>query len=326
MNRMISFERNVTSRCLLIVGILLLALPSTAYAQGEDGTRAERNLLVIAEMLPGRFDNANQSYFDSRLKEPAAEQHPRFHTTIKRVEALEIGEYVFSVTFDGQAEGDPKEYFLYSLAVNNDGWSVRMKIYAKSSPDDDVPATYLPGCDIFWLEEAGQFRAIQEKDNCRIGSHATLAREILLSQDALWVKFRADPRRHYTLERARPFSCYLDVPGVGGGRDIPYKRYQIPSIHDRGGEVWTTLDDGSEISIRLQNIRWPMNNLKNIFTRHSFVIYINKREGGKTEEITYAWAAPDAQRIGVNLKWMLVNCFMINNENVTPFFKTEPRL
>ncbi len=87
-----------------------------------------------------------------------------------------------------------------------------------------------------------------------------------------------------------------------------------------------TLDYGSEIAIRLQNIRWPMNNLENIFTRHSFVIYINKREGDEIEEITYAWAAPDSQRIRVNLKWMLVNCFMINNENVTPFFKTEPRL
>ena len=46
--------------------IVVTVLPLAAYAQGQDSTPAERNLLIMAEMLPGVYDNANQAYFDQR--------------------------------------------------------------------------------------------------------------------------------------------------------------------------------------------------------------------------------------------------------------------
>jgi hypothetical protein len=33
-------------------------------AQGQDSTPGERNLLVMAELLPGHYDNVNQNYFE----------------------------------------------------------------------------------------------------------------------------------------------------------------------------------------------------------------------------------------------------------------------
>ena len=47
--------------------VMLLAVSTTTcYAQGEDSSTAERDLLVIEAMLPGIYANANQSYFDGR--------------------------------------------------------------------------------------------------------------------------------------------------------------------------------------------------------------------------------------------------------------------
>jgi len=133
---------------------------------------------------------------------------------------------------------------------------------------------------------------------------------------------------HFALDRARIFSCYIDLPGVGGGRDIPFKRYQISDVHDLGGEKWVTTDDGQEIGINLFRVMWTFNNLEGVFTRPSFVMYIKtKEEDNSVKEVSYAWTEPDAQRIGINLKWMLVNCYMVSNEDVVPFYKTdEPRL
>ena len=68
-----------------------------------------------------------------------------------------------------------------------------------------------------------------------------------------------------------------------------------------------------------------MNNLRNVFTRHSLVLYIGKKESADQEskEISYTWTSPDAQRIGLNLMWMLTNCYMISNEDVTPSLNTN---
>jgi hypothetical protein len=308
------FALFLTTSAMLIAG--------TAMAQGQDGTRGERNIQIISEMLPGAYDNANQAYFDRRLKEPEPKKHSRYHARVARVEAPALGQHVFEYVVTGS--GDTESKFLYSLETDAIPEVVRMKMFEINGGYET--ARHVKGCDLLWREEAGQFRAVSSTGKCQGKSDKPRPSGQILSQDALWMTFHEDSRSHYTLERVRNFSCYIDVPGVGGGRDIPYKRYEIADIHDKGGKAWVKMDDGMEVSISLQNIRWPMNNLENIFTRHSFVMYIGKKENGEEKEITYAWTIPKAQRIGVNLKWMLVNCFMINNEEVKPFFKEEPVL
>ena len=76
-----------------IVGAACLLLAPAAFAQGQDSTPAERNLRVMAELLPGHYDNINQNYFDQRRKLPDADRHVRMSTTITRVEAPAFGPY-----------------------------------------------------------------------------------------------------------------------------------------------------------------------------------------------------------------------------------------
>jgi hypothetical protein len=101
------------------------------------------------------------------------------------------------------------------------------------------------------------------------------------------------------LHRARQFTCYADIPGVGGGRDIPYARYDNLSLHDQGAETWFIDKDGRNLGLRLFNVDWPINNYDGYFTRDSLVIYvIEKLDDGSTKEHGYAFTLPEANRIG----------------------------
>ncbi|WP_409413054.1 hypothetical protein [Altererythrobacter sp. MF3-039] len=291
---------------------ILLGWSSLAIAQGQDSTRAERDALVIAKLLEGRYDNANQAYFDRRLGDPESERHERIHILVEKDEGG--SDLAISVSEGGDSEA---ENLLVKLSPEPNGRHVRMRF-------SRAAGSQLAGCDLLFRQEAGQFRATAERKDCNTNG-LSLPQEIMLGEHELWWQKRGDDKRPYALERARDFACYIDVPGVGGGRDIPYKRYEIGHIHDKGGKQWIKLADGSEVSVTLTNVRWPINNLKGIFTRHSLVVYVGERKDGEEREIAYSWTQPDAQRVGINLKSMLVNCFMLSNEEIEPFYRQEPQ-
>ncbi|WP_432201781.1 hypothetical protein ACRAQ7_06565 [Erythrobacter sp. W53] len=303
-----------------MTGLAAASLATTGHAQGQDGTRAERNAQIIGALLPGRFDNVNQVYFAKRLEDVGDQHHQRTH--IEVMKPSENGLVSFDVRrFDSEGGLTGSDQFAVTLSPESDGRSVRMRFLVEESG----ALQPLDGCDMLWRLEAGQYRAKREGNACA-SDKKYLPTEIQLSDDDMWWSTSDQPATPIALERARSFSCYIDVPGVGGGRDIPYQRYEIPDIHDKGGQSWVTLQDGSELGVRLTNVRWPMNNLDGIFTRHSFVVYLSERSGGETREVAYSWTYPDAQRIGMNVKTALVNCFMLNNEEIEPFFREEPRL
>lgn len=305
----------------LLAGIFAtLVGPHVALAQGEDGTRAERNAQIIMSLLPGRFDNVNQVYFAKRLSDPEMERQTRTHIEIKR--NADGDALVFAATsLDPDGVEKAGDRLLATFQPEADGRMVRMTFHRLV---DGIRET-LVGCDMLWELKGSQFRARRESGTCSEPT-GMVPIELQLGENDLWWTLGDAGRRPLELERARMFSCYIDVPGVGGGRDIPYQRYEIDEIHDKGGERWVQLKDGSELAVRLTNVRWPMNNLNGIFTRHSFVVYLSERKNGEKREVAYSWTHPDAQRIGMNVKTALVNCFMLNNEEIEPFFREEPRL
>ena len=80
--------------------IILLAYAGSigcAWAQGQDGTPGERNLQIIAELLPGLYDNANQAYFEQRLNYPEDQRHARLQVSIEAVDEPELGDDMFQM-------------------------------------------------------------------------------------------------------------------------------------------------------------------------------------------------------------------------------------
>lgn len=283
---------------ILCLGLAMLCASTASFGQGQDGTRGERNLQIIAELLPGLYDNANQHYFDERLNLAQALRHARTQVTIERVDRPDIGSQVFSYAAD---EGDAgRTSGLLSLSADPDPRLVRMAIIAE---DERVA-----GCDLRWRRDLGQFTATSD---CGL--------RLQLDPNGLWIGWDGDMPLN-ELSRARIFSCYVDIPGVAGGRDEPFDRYPIERLHDQGDLQWIDTRDGRRIGITLRNVQWPMNNELDSFTRNSLVMYVLEQTDQGVKTHTYGWTEPRAERIGLNLQWLLVNCYRESNRDVRPFF------
>jgi hypothetical protein len=288
------------------------------FAQGEDSETFDRDLQVIVTMIAGGFDNANQSYFDSRGKKDI--RHRRLHVEVKAVEAAEIGEFVFLVSayWDNEKTAGAFDQ-LWVFTADAQSRSVRMrawKLDGAPSADSALSLTVLSGkahCDLLWRRESTQFRA--SGDKCDVD----LPSSMLLSDRHLWMTLGDVAANGFQMHRIRNFECYADIPGVGGGRDEPYERYEGFKIHDQGGAVWFDSKDGRRLRISLFLADWPINNYKGIFTRDSFVIYVSEDIDGVIKEHGYAFTVPEADRIGINLKWILASCFMKSNKFATPY-------
>ena len=288
----------LSSATLTLIGLLSLAYAGQGFAQGQDTTPWSRDLQVIEVMLPGFYSNANQAYFDGRRK--VGNPQPRHDLLI---EATGDG---FDITLSAP-DGTVMSNQRWSLAEDDQRRAVRMDI-------SDADGT--PLCPVWWTRDAAQFSATSGTE-CAEGMDSPDA--LALGEQQFWWTPRGGSRAAVKLHRARQFTCYADIPGVGGGRDIPYTRYDNLSLHDQGAETWFVDKDGRNLGLRLFNVDWPINNYDGYFTRDSLVIYvIEKLDDGSTKEHGYAFTLPEANRIGINLKWLLASCFMISGKVDTP--------
>ncbi len=321
-----------------------------AAAQGQDSTPGERSLLIMAELLPGLYDNMNQSYFDGRRKLPEADRHERIHTTITRVDAPAFGRHVFLWVNETQsADGaGRRSYRVATLTAGPAADEVVMKSYFRMA--GGITAAELatlaptgllstPGCEYVFKRRADHFRGRQPDKACRFdweGQKVYTDNEISLAKSSYWFvdhKYVIKTGKRITgvasgepfwMERARQFHCYVDVPGVGGGRDIPFNRHDDIELHDKGGSTTFKTRDAQpkEVFLRLQSVTWQvLNEANDNFNRNSLVLYaFEKMPDGTLKNGSYVFTDPEATRIGNNLGWMLVNCAMTKRNEARPEF------
>ncbi len=328
------------------------ALTRTAPAQGQDSTAGERNLRIMAELLPGLYDNSNQAYFDGRRKLAPEDRHARMSTTITRVEAPAFGRHVFLwVNRLEGPQGPVESARLATLQAGPGGDEVTMRQHLRM--EGGITAAELatlkpadlrstPGCEYVFKRRADQFRGVQGTKSCRFewdGQPVYTDNTIEISRSALFFhdhKFVAKTGKRITgvasgepfwLERARFFHCYIDVPGVGGGVDIPFERFDHILLHDKGGMHWVRSTAhperglaSREIGIYLRSVTWHvLNEANDQFNRNSLVLSVMERlPDGSTKEHGYAFTDPDAERIAVNMKWMLGNCAITPRDQARP--------
>ena len=283
-----------------IVLISCFFLTDDAVAQGQDSSKWSRDQQVIEVMLAGFYANANQSYFDGRLKV----QSPQARADLQINAGTSNNQFSIIYTDKGADEAVEQTWV---LTADDTRKAVRMEI---------TDAQGNIACPLYWHREAAQFRATRgdECDNSEVDSPS----ELVLSNAQLWWWSTAT-EAPYKLHRAREFTCYADVPGVGGGRDEPYNRYDNMSVHDQGANAWFETDDGRRLGLSLFAVDWPINNYEGFFTRDSLVLYILEQlEDGSVKEHGYAFTEPDVERIGINLKWMLASCFLVSGRDAVP--------
>jgi hypothetical protein len=289
-----------------LFALLLLLAPAAALAQGTDQPPAQRDLMVIAEWLgkasdePRHYDSIEQAYFEARRIKPGSSEkdavkNPRNSFTMKRLAGDAVS---YAVEFAGGRRST------WALSVDPSGDAVRI------SEGGDAK------CDILLRREAAQFAG-------RTGTACAKPAGMIIAERAIWLGYGLDAASWTRYRQAREFQCFVDVPGVGGGRAVPYKRFGPFPVFDQGGSVRFTTHETPPrtLEVKLRNVAWGYNNAPGQFTRNSLTMYISEIDAtGKATEGAYVFGEPTAQRIGVNLKHLLANCAMVPLERAKPEF------
>lgn len=294
---------------LVLLGLGVMPLQQVA-AQGQDSTIVERDRQVIATLLPGVWNNNNQSYFDRRLKVADDDAHGRLHIHVESDAPMR-----FTLQLRWGSTQEAATNWSVELADGEDAVAMTLRNIADKA---DAQA-----CVVLWRREAAQFRGAMAED-ARCGG---LPVDWVLSEDQMWLGPLTAPGRPATasafkLHRTRAFKCYADIPGVGGGRDEPFERYGEYDIHDGGGLIRFSLKGSPDrkLGISLWRVDWPINNYEGVFTRDVLVLSVLEFLPDDTViDHGYTFTEPTVGRLGVNLKWMLASCYTQSNVDQRPF-------
>ncbi|MEM8920128.1 MAG: CpcT/CpeT family chromophore lyase, partial [Pseudomonadota bacterium] len=180
------------------------------------------------------------------------------------------------------------------------------------------------GCDVYWKRSENHFDGYMRQDACRVTSSRTgetivINDMLLLTDSALWINDQARTEAgEYVfgnkanvpnkLLKARPFQCWVGMlrgaehgDSGEGMSDWWFKRGLW--IHDRGGELQLKTEDGApaDIYLKLRRVSWPHGT-----RRPSMTLYVHETDNDRA--LSYAWTEYEADRIGVNLRWLQASC------------------
>lgn len=246
-----------------------LAQSPAAAPVSPDQAILERDLRLFESWFPGAWDNAEQVFF-------AEEQGRKVMPRRMHAKVTAEGARAFTIrAFAGNDFAKPVEERTATASVDASAGRIRLSA---------------PGCEITWQRQANQFVGEAKAGSC--GS-AAVTRFVLSAED-LWA---GDSR----MMRAREWSCWMAIPR----EDRPGTWFSAFNLRilDQGGEVWVKTDEATprEIGYRLRQVKWPAGTNQDALT-----LYVLKK--GEARAPGYAWASPDATRVGLNLRWMQGSC------------------
>ncbi len=312
--------------------LLLIALWFVmACAHADEAAVLNKDFLTMMQWFPGVYDNQEQVYFEAEQGVDEALRHERIHHVFEPVDLPAFGEHVFYV--QQHLNDDPTQIYrqrIYSFRPDYDEGAIRLTIHipndvaslegAHRDPtklSDLLPdqTRVLPGCDVFWRRQANHFVGYMAPDACSYVSSESGKRiifndDLLLTEEALWISDRAQdedgnpvfghptgvPHKN---RKARRFECWMTAMQ----RDGEWTFRRGLEIYDQGGMVWLETEEQApqKVGIKMRNVRWPYGN-----NRPSLVLYAYRPDEDRA--VSYAWADPSAQRIGLNLRWMQASC------------------
>jgi hypothetical protein len=358
--------RGQTIATLSLIGLSVLSLPAAALAQTAVGAAppamshaaapapiTSRNVLdkdmsLMLEWFPGRYDNDLQVYFDGELNTPQENRNGRIHSIFAPVTLPAFGPNTFYV--EQYADGDPTKIYrqrIYRFSADYAENAVKLEIFAPSPEQATamvgaygdpsklaalIPAnmTLYPGCDVYWKRQENQFHGYMKPRACRVASRRSgktliINDDLVLTDHSIWIADQAvDEAGAYVygnkagiahhLNKARPFTCWTSVlRGASHGTTgvgIPESwTFDRGWIHDQGGELAVKTD---ETPAREFYIR-----LRNVewpygTNRPSLTMYIHEK--GNPRAISYSWADEGATRVGINLRWIQASCTLAGPE------------
>jgi hypothetical protein len=297
---------------------------------GAAAQNLKNDLTLLMRWFEGRFDNYAQTIEEKESK--AEFPHERIHSIFHRAHLPNIGENVFYV--QQYLDGDETKVYrqrLYVFAPNEAERAIELRIYTfddeKKYRDAHLDASKLkdltaanlkatPGCEVFWrLNKTGdKFEGSMKPNACKIFSqrlkkNIIITDDLFLTAEEIWINDQARDEQgnyvfgnkanvHHKLKRARIFAGWTAVLKDGStesrGADAPAEAWDGQRdlrIHDQGGRVKINEKFSAELA-----------QLSHKNGARVLKLGIVETASGKT--VAYTWANPEAERIGINLRWI----------------------
>ena len=300
-------------------------------AHADEAAVLDKDFHTMMAWFPGVYDNQEQVYFEQEQEVDEALRHERIHHVFEPVYLPAFGEHVFYV--QQHLNDDPAQIYrqrIYTFRPDYEEGAIRLTIHIPNDVASLVDAhldptklsglspeqtRVLPGCDVFWRRQANHFVGYMTPNACSYVSSESGKRiifndDLLLTEEALWISDRAQDEEGNRVfghptgvphknRKARRFECWMTAMQ----RDGEWTFRRGLEIHDQGGMVWLETEEEApqQVGIKMRNVRWPYGN-----NRPSLVLYAYRPDEDRA--VSYAWADPSAQRIGINLRWMQASC------------------
>jgi len=302
-----------------------------ASANADEAAVLDKDFRTMMAWFPGVYDNQEQVYFEAEQEVDEALRHERIHHVFEPVDLPAFGEHVFYV--QQHLNDDPAQIYrqrIYVFRPDYEEGAIRLTIHipndvallvdahldlTKLSGLSPEQTRVLPGCDVFWRRQSNHFVGYMTPNACSYVSSESGKRiifndDLLLTEDALWISDRAQDEEGNRVfghptgvphknRKARRFECWMTAMQ----RDGEWTFRRGLEIYDQGGMVWLETEEEApqQVGIKMRNVRWPYGN-----NRPSLVLYAYRPDEDRA--VSYAWADPSAQRIGINLRWMQASC------------------
>ena len=299
--------------------------------RADEAAVLDKDFRTMMQWFPGVYDIQEQVYFEAEQEVDEALRHERIHHVFEPVDLPAFGEHVFYV--QQHLNDDPAEIYrqrIYTFQPDYDEGAVRLTIHIPNDVASLVDAhldptkltgllpeqtRVLPGCDVFWRRQDNHFVGYMRPNACSYVSSESGKRiifndDLLLTENALWISDRAEDEEGNRVfghpngvphknRKARRFECWMTAMQ----RDGEWTFRRGLEIYDQGGMVWLETEEQppEKVGIKMRNVRWPYGN-----NRPSLVLYAYRPDEDRA--VSYAWADPAAQRIGINLRWMQASC------------------
>ena len=312
----------------LLLTALWVAMTS---AHADEAAVLDKDFNTMMAWFPGVYDNQEQVYFEQEQEVDEALRHERIHHVFEPVDLPAFGEHVFYV--QQHLNDDPTQIYrqrIYTFRPDYEEDAIRLTIHIPNDVSSLVDAhldptklsglspeqtRVLPGCDVFWRRQSNHFVGYMTPNACSYVSSESGKRiifndDLLLTEEALWISDRAQDEEGNRVfghptgvphknRKARRFECWMTAMQ----RDGEWTFRRGLEIHDQGGMVWLETEEETpqQVGIKMRNVRWPYGN-----NRPSLVLYAYRPDEDRA--VSYAWADPSAQRIGINLRWMQASC------------------
>ena len=286
------------------------------------------DLRLMMQWFEGRFDNFAQTWEEKESK--AKFPHERIHSIFARVSLPAIGENVFYV--QQFMDGDETKIYrqrLYIFTPNKKEKAVELKIYTFDDDKKYVDANLdnaklknltmqnlvtTTGCEVFWRRDGDKFLGTMKPNSCKVvskrsGKTLIITDDLFLTKDEIWINDQAKDDQgnyvfgnksgvHHKLTRARMFEGWTAVLKDGStemtGADAPSDAWDGQrnlTIHDQG----ETIKINDKFSAQLAQLTYK-NGTK--------VLKLGIVENASGKTVAYTWTNPEAERIGINLRWI----------------------